>query len=298
MASKHVFISHASADDGFVRQLRVALEDLDIPVWADSRQLVGGNKLAAEIDDAIEQARQVLVVLSPDTVNSAWVRKEIEKALEVEEQHKDDGYRVIPLLLPGIRPSALPNWFEDEPVGVPIDLETAGLTEALPAVLATLGKRLPDDPQPVNEVAAAPLEELVLELSEPAMVLEESGERRATATATIRYEPANTNIRPVVSERFTFRAPLGPIELDDLRWYLERYYRWPTGVFAERANDIEDKLPSWGQHLHTVAFGDRVTQTALSAWRATSIDSERRFSVQVDRQPSLSASERGAEHGR
>ena len=70
MNSDFVFISHASADDGFVKDLRVALEGQGITVWVDSRNLRGGNKLAPEIEQAIEQARQVLVVLSPQTVNS------------------------------------------------------------------------------------------------------------------------------------------------------------------------------------------------------------------------------------
>ncbi len=98
MSGEHIFISHASKDDGFVKELRLALEAQGLTVWVDSRNLRGGNKLEPEINNAIEQARQVIVVLSPNTVNSPWVRKEISRALKVEKQRKDDGYRVIPLL--------------------------------------------------------------------------------------------------------------------------------------------------------------------------------------------------------
>lgn len=73
------------------------------------------------------------------------MRKEISKALKVEKKRKDDGYRVIPILLPGIEPSALENWFDEEPVGVRIELNIGGVSEALPQVLAALGERLPDD---------------------------------------------------------------------------------------------------------------------------------------------------------
>src|ERR1044071_7636611 len=100
--SNEVFISHSSKDDEFVKELRVALEDQGLTVWVDSRELVGGNKLAPEIEQAIGVARHVIVVLSPHTINSPWVRNEIHKALEVERSRKDDGYRVIPVLLPGI----------------------------------------------------------------------------------------------------------------------------------------------------------------------------------------------------
>src|SRR5438128_536786 len=131
MSSPHVFISHASKDDAFVKELRLALEGHGIPVWVDSRYLRGGSKLAPEISEAIEHASQVIAVLSPDTINSPWVRTEIIKALEVEKHRKAEDYRVIPLMLPGIEPSALSNWFDEEPVGVRIGVKAGSLSEAL-----------------------------------------------------------------------------------------------------------------------------------------------------------------------
>jgi hypothetical protein len=47
-----LFLSHSSADDGFVRELREALADLGQPVWIDSRQLKGGDPLWSEINAA------------------------------------------------------------------------------------------------------------------------------------------------------------------------------------------------------------------------------------------------------
>jgi hypothetical protein len=242
MSSNHVFISHASKDDAFVKDLRIALESQGILVWVDSRNLRGGNKLKPAIDKAIEQARQVIVVLSPKTVNSPWVRKEISKALRVEKKRKDDGYRVIPVLLPGIEPSALENWFDEEPVGVRIELKTGGVSEALPQILAALGERLPTDLQPQQAVKAHSVEELILKLSDPKIDTRD-GKRRASATATLIYEPADTSARAVESKRFNFTAPLGIIEADELSWYLEKYYVWPIGIFKERAKRTEGQLP-------------------------------------------------------
>ncbi|MCI0662146.1 MAG: toll/interleukin-1 receptor domain-containing protein, partial [Acidobacteria bacterium] len=229
MDSAHIFISHASKDDEFVKGLRLALEGHQLPVWVDSRNLRGGAKLALEINEAIEQARQVIVVLSPNTINSPWVRKEIQKALEVEKQRSENGYRVVPLMLPGVEPSALAMWFDEEPVGVKIELKTGGVSEALPQVLVALGERAPDDIKAQPVPAARPVEELLLELNDP-KIEEVDGKRRATATAQLIYEPADSTARRVESRRFSFTAPLGPIEADDLRWYLEEYYRWPIGV--------------------------------------------------------------------
>jgi tetratricopeptide (TPR) repeat protein len=264
-SSGHVFISHATRDDAFVRDLRLALEGLRIPVWADSRNLRGGDALAPEIARAIQQARQVLVVLSPNTINSPWVRREIHQALQVEKRRQAEGYRVIPLLLPGIEPTALEHWFEEEPVAVPVRPSTAGLSEALPKILAALGERLPDDHQSVQGVAAQPVAELLLELHDP-HIQTDAGTRRATAMATLVYEPADPTVPRVESRRFPFTAPLGPIEIDELRWYLESYYLWPTGVFKERAERIEAQqrfqtLAKAGnpnaEHMASVTISDR-----------------------------------------
>lgn len=281
MSLNQVFISHASKDDDFVRQLRDALEGHDIAVWVDSRNLRGGAKLAPEINEAIEQARQVIVVLSPNTVNSPWVRKEISRALAVEQQRKEEGYRVIPLLLPGIEPSALELWFDEEPVSVKVQLTVGGLSESMPAILAALGERLPDDAQLIIETTQQPVEELILKLSDP-KIHEEGGKRRARATATLVYEPADQSARQVESKRFTFTAPLGVIEGEDLRWYLEEYYLWPIGMFKERAARIEAQLPRWGQDLYEAALALPVIQETFAAWQRAGDDGERRFSVFVD----------------
>ena len=281
MSNGPVFISHATSDDAFVRELRLILEGLHIPVWVDSRNLRGGNALAPEIAQAIEQARQVLVVLSPHTINSPWVRREIRQALQVQKSRQADGYRVIPLLLPGVETTALEHWFEEEPLAVPVQLTAAGLSEALPAILAALGERLPDDPQPVQEVAAQPVEDLLLELRDP-HIQTEAGTRRVAATATLVYDPADPAARRVESRRFTFTAPLGPIEADELRWYLESYYLWPTGVFKARAERIEAQLPQWGQDLYHAVIATQHAQEALHAWQHAAPGAERRFSVLVD----------------
>ncbi|MEK8018466.1 MAG: toll/interleukin-1 receptor domain-containing protein [Candidatus Parabeggiatoa sp.] len=98
MKTQAIFISHATQDDDFVKQLRLELEHLALTVWVDSRNLRGGQRLAPEIKQAIENARQVLVVLSPNTINSPWVRKEI--ALALEREHQEKAHVVIPLVRP------------------------------------------------------------------------------------------------------------------------------------------------------------------------------------------------------
>jgi hypothetical protein len=292
MSGEHIFISHASKDDGFVKELRLALEAQGLTVWVDSRNLRGGNKLKPEINNAIEQARQVIVVLSPNTVNSPWVSKEISKALKVEKQRKDDGYRVIPLLLRGIEVSALENWFDEQPLGLRVELNTGGVSEALPRILVALGERLPDDKQAIQEAGARLVAELKMKLRRANIEQVSEGKWRVKGTAQLTYDPADTT-RPAADSRdFNFIAPLGPIEADDLRWYLEKYYLWPIGVFIERAKRIEEKLPQWGKDLYDAATAAKSARDLLADWQQTADGVERRFSIFVDdRAPEESSDE-------
>jgi tetratricopeptide (TPR) repeat protein len=284
MSAKHIFISHASKDDGFVEDLRVALQAQGLQAWVDSRDLVAGNKLAPEIEQAIEEARQFIVVLSPETINSRWVRKEIRKALEVEQQRKAEDYRVIPLLLPGIQPSALESWFDEEPVALSVQLRPGDLSEMLPEILAALGERLPDDHQGQRVITPQPIEDLLLKLSDIKIAVE-GGARRVVATATLAYEPADRSVRKVESKRFMFTAPFGLIETEEIRWYLERYHLWPVGVFRERAQRVEAQLPTWGKALYDAALSASTAQTILAAWKQAAAHGEGRFSIFVDSDP-------------
>ena len=144
----HIFISHATADDAFVSALRQQLELHNLSTWVDSRNLRGGDKLHAEITQAIQAARSLIVVLSIDTIQSKWVRDEVRLALTVEATSGTQAYRVIPILLPGMTPDGLWIWFEEEPLAVPIETHAAGLTRAMPTLLAALGVRAPEDPEP------------------------------------------------------------------------------------------------------------------------------------------------------
>lgn len=201
--SSPIFISHASADDDFVRELRIKLELLSIEVWVDSRNLRGGDQLKPEIEQAIEQASHVLVVISPKTINSIWVRDEIHMAEAVAKTKAD--FRVIPLMLPGVEPAALNLWFNEEPVGEKVELEPGELQEALPCIMAALGKRLPDDVQPPKEVEAKPVSELLLELSRPKLELLESGQEQLSAEAELIFYPADQKSeREVKSRPFRF----------------------------------------------------------------------------------------------
>jgi hypothetical protein len=45
-----------------------------------------------------------------------------------------------------------------------------------------------------------------------------------------------------------FVAPLGPIEAEELRWYLEKFAIWPSEYFGNRARKVEENLVKWDSY--------------------------------------------------
>ncbi|MGD1928510.1 MAG: toll/interleukin-1 receptor domain-containing protein [Leptolyngbyaceae cyanobacterium] len=209
--SHHIFISHSTQDDEFVRRLRESLEAHGQVSWVDSRELTGGNALTNTIKDAIRDAQHFLVVISPDTFNSKWVPQEVRFALEVAQAH-NDGYKVIPVLLPGVDPDGMVAMlFPNDPLYIFVGAGPTGLNEAVPRIAAALGWQLPNDWESGKTVEVEPVEELLLALTDPRIV-EHDGVRRATAQAELIYLAADDR-RDIKSRRYRFTAPLGPVEL-------------------------------------------------------------------------------------
>jgi tetratricopeptide (TPR) repeat protein len=276
----HIFISHSTHDDLFVKNLRQNLQFQGLEVWVDSQKLRGGDKLEPQIKKAIEEAQAFILVFSLNTINSAWVRHEVNHALKV--QKKKEKYPVIPLMLEGVKPAALKSFFKKEPVDIKVNTGPGGIAEAMAQILAALEERDPDDIQPMLAPETRPMDELLLELTEP-RIIEQDGVRRAAARARLKYVPAGKGNREVEGT-FIFTAPLGPIEKEELSWYLERYYFWPTGLFKEQAKKVEALLPKWGGLLYQTVFDHPTVREVLAAWEKPNHKAERRFTVFVDEQ--------------
>jgi tetratricopeptide (TPR) repeat protein len=277
-----LFLSHSTSDDAVVRELRLALDDRGYDVWVDSRELRGGDSLWPAIQQAIEAASAYAVLVSTDSLQSKWVGKELRHALDVQKQRGQDAFPVIPLSLNGTKLGVLEELFGEEPVYIPVSGAAGGVDAALHAILVALGKQLPSDVPPTAQPKAEPLEELVLELTDLEF-REEDGKRRASARARLVYEPATPGQPHVHSEqRWRFVAPIGPIEAEELRWYLEKYAIWPSEYFRERARQVEENLVRWGQFLHEEALPVAQTSNVMKAWARVDDHAGRRFSVEVD----------------
>ena len=76
-----VFLSYSDADRGFARQLASQLSKRGCEVWDPSDQLFPGDNWPLKIGEALQESKAMVVLLSPDSMKSEWVRREIEYAL-------------------------------------------------------------------------------------------------------------------------------------------------------------------------------------------------------------------------
>jgi hypothetical protein len=93
-ASVDVIISYSRTDSDFVDRLEADLKAHNLTVWVDRRKLEGGQVWEADIRNAIDHCRVLLMVISPAALDSHWVTKEYQYALK---RHK------------GSYPSSLPS---------------------------------------------------------------------------------------------------------------------------------------------------------------------------------------------
>ncbi|MGH8490031.1 MAG: CHAT domain-containing protein, partial [Gammaproteobacteria bacterium] len=277
-----LFISHSSQDDAFVRELQQALGLHSVDAWIDSRELLPGGLLDPDIAKAINESSAFAVVVSPASLQSKWVGKELRHALDVQKQRGREKLPVFALSLDDTKLGVLEQFFDGEPLYIPARSGAGGVEAAINPILVALGKRLPSDTSAAPQPKAEPLKELVLELTD-LKFHEEDGVRRASARARLVYEPATAGQEDVRSkEIWRFVAPLGPIEKEELRWYLEKYAIWPSEYFRDRARKVEENLVKWGQLLHTAALPVAHTANVLQAWARIDGHAGRRFSVHVD----------------
>lgn len=265
-----------------MRELRAALTDHGQEGWIDSRELRGGDPLWEKIEHAIEAASAYAIVISPNAFQSDWVGEELAHALKVQEQRGRSNYPVIPLSLDGTKLGVFKRLFGYEPLYIPVSSAAGGVEAAMDAILVAIGKRLPSDVPATLQPKAEPLEELVLELTD-LKFHEQDGVRRATARARLVYEPATAGQPHVHSARtWRFISPMGPIEAEDLRWYLEKYAIWPSHYFRDRAAKVEQNLVKWGQLLYEAAMPVVHVVNVTNAWAGIDDQVGRRFSVHVD----------------
>ncbi|MBF0162355.1 MAG: tetratricopeptide repeat protein [Magnetococcales bacterium] len=274
MTAHSVFISYATENREVAVRLRNELHDLVVKAWLDCRELVAGADLPDEIKGAIQEARFFILLLSKPAMDSHWVAKERDWALQ-----RGNAITLIPLLLEGVTPSDAQRFFDGREL-LCIDVGADDLQGSMSAILAALGLCLPDHAPAPAPLPVVPVEELILHLSQATLV-DAAGKRRGKAKAKLVYHSA-AGSSPMWSPEYSFLAPLGPIEAEEISWYLERFPRWPGEAFRGRAQAVEARLSLWGQQLYQAALGQPKALAVRMAWEAASRGHQRRFTVWMD----------------
>jgi hypothetical protein len=264
-----LFLSHAHPDKQDAQALRRALEDSGVAVWEDALELRAGDRLS-DLEREVKACRGLILLWTVAANESEWVEREAGWARQAHEESGD--YRILVVLRGGGRVSAR-RLLGEELVFI---AAKGAVEEAVPEIRRALGERAATGRAAEAPTPAPLLEELVISFSD-AQIEESRGRRRAAGRFRLEHRPARG--APSRGGWQEFESPLGPLELEEIRWYLERYPGWPFGTFRERARELEAKLPEWGRALYDRTLGTGAEQTA--AWRRAA-GQARRVVVEVD----------------
>ncbi len=80
------FISYSTKDQAFAERLYADLQNKGVRCWFAPEDLKTGDKFRVEIDHKIRLHDKLLLIVSEDSINSAWVEKEVETAFEKEQE--------------------------------------------------------------------------------------------------------------------------------------------------------------------------------------------------------------------
>lgn len=101
MKKQHqIFISHNINDKNIARKLADDLNSKGIKVWIDEAEIKLGDSLIRKIREGIDIVDYLLVLLSKHSIDSEWVTKEVDIAMNQEIEGKT--VKVLPVLLDDI----------------------------------------------------------------------------------------------------------------------------------------------------------------------------------------------------
>lgn len=91
-----VFLSYKSDDEDWVQRLHHSLQERGVLVWRDQQQIRPGDLFEDALKQGIETSRTLALVMTPRSLQSEWVRWEMERA----QQRANEGLiHIIPVVL-------------------------------------------------------------------------------------------------------------------------------------------------------------------------------------------------------
>jgi len=90
-----VFLSHSSKDRDLIRRISDELRRAGLDVWDDSIEVLPGDNWAQMTSQALEESQAMVVLLTPESIDSKWIKWDIQFALGNISYNK----RLIPVLI-------------------------------------------------------------------------------------------------------------------------------------------------------------------------------------------------------
>ena len=75
-----VFLSYAHENEALARRIADVLREAGLDVW-DRRDILPGDNWAEKVSHALNESQAMVVLITPESLRSEWVRREIEYAL-------------------------------------------------------------------------------------------------------------------------------------------------------------------------------------------------------------------------
>jgi hypothetical protein len=143
-SANHIFISHVEEDADITSEVAKGLEKAGYKTWYYERDSVGGLSYLLQTMQAIEGSQAVILIISPNSLSSNQVTKEVIRTHEA-------GKPFIPLLQ-GIThiefQQRQPEWREAIGSATSVSIPKQGVSKILPRIIAgltSLGVKKTDD---------------------------------------------------------------------------------------------------------------------------------------------------------
>jgi formylglycine-generating enzyme required for sulfatase activity len=143
-ASIDVFLSYSRKDGSAMQEVLEELREAGLSVWSDEGLEPGTPNWQDAVSEALNQAQVLVVLLSPNAIDSQWVKREISFA-------QSKGKPVFPLMIAGEESTAVPiSLFDAQRVDGRENLQAAVVQGLLPRL-----RRQPLHAQPAASLAPA-----------------------------------------------------------------------------------------------------------------------------------------------
>jgi hypothetical protein len=106
MAGQPVFVSYVVRDAAFAADMKLVLERSGVEAFCATDDLRPGEEWEKRLKNALKECSELVVLLSPESINSSWVLVEIGAAWVL-------GKRITPVLVSGSEediPDVLKRW--------------------------------------------------------------------------------------------------------------------------------------------------------------------------------------------